>query len=134
MSDVLGLFFKPDGTKMYISGLGIAEYTLSTAWDVSTATFSTDKSTSAQDSAPRQIWFKSDGTRMFMLGGFNDTVFQYDLSTAWLVSSATYSSVSYSLVSLLDEGFEGLTFNQYGTKMYAVGVDTDTIFQFSLTS
>jgi hypothetical protein len=134
MTNLFGLFFKPDGTKMYICGAGIADFTLSTAWDVSTATLSSEKSTTAQDSSPRQIWFKSDGTRMFMLGGITDDIFQYNLSTAWLVSSASYSNVSYSLNSIIDEGFEGLTFNQYGTKMYAVGVDTDTIYQFSLTS
>ncbi|GAH99215.1 unnamed protein product, partial [marine sediment metagenome] len=37
------LFFKPDGTKMYVVDLGaeVFQYTLSTPWDVSTANYDT---------------------------------------------------------------------------------------------
>lgn len=135
MNDVFGIFFKPDGTKMYICGTGVAEYSLSTAWDVSTASFTIDKSTSSQDSLPTQVWFKDDGTRMFIIGNSTDKIYQYNLSTAWSVSSATYSNVSFTPTTTgLEEGWNGLAFNSNGTKMWAVGIDLDTAYQYSLTS
>ena len=68
-------FFKPDGTKMFVVGFTndtVFQYTLSTAWDVSTATYdSISKSVSAQDNSARHVWFKDDGTKMFVLGNQN---------------------------------------------------------------
>jgi hypothetical protein len=32
-----------------------------------------------------------------MIGTMNDTVYQYTLSTAWDISSATYDSISFSV-------------------------------------
>ena len=66
-----GIAFSPDGTKMLIAGNtgnDVSEYTLSTAWDVSTATFVSGECDLAADSSgitkPRAIDFNSDGTKM----------------------------------------------------------------------
>ena len=64
-----GLTFNNDGTKMFVIGWegdDVNEYTLSTAWDVSTATF-VDRKSSADNDA-RDVEFNSDGTKMFVLG------------------------------------------------------------------
>lgn len=77
-------------------------------------------SLSAVDSSPRVIAFRNDGTRMFMLGAANDSVFQYTLPTPWSLTGASYSGVSVNAIS----GFaEGLKFNNNGTRMYT----TETI-------
>ena len=47
----------------------------------------------SQDGTPEGIYFKSDGTTMYMVGSATDAVYQYSLSTAWDVSSA-YCDVS----------------------------------------
>ena len=55
-----GLFIGSAGTKMYVNGTtgdDVNEYTLSTAWDITTATFVTTFSTAPQDSAPQDIFF-----------------------------------------------------------------------------
>jgi len=132
----LGLFFKPDGTKMYVSGStndSIYEYTLSTAWDISTASYSQSYNVSTQESTPNGVFFKSDGTVMYVVGSSNDQVYQYSLSTAWDVSTATYvQSFSVSFVGLY--GPAGLSFKSDGTKMYVIGNSSDGVFEFSLST
>ena len=94
-------FIKPDGTKVYIlSTTDVYQYSLSTAWDISTLSYdSVSVSVSAQDTTNTGIYFKSDGTKMYLLGQQNDNVYQYSLSTAWDVSTATYDSVSDAVTS-----------------------------------
>jgi sugar lactone lactonase YvrE len=129
-----GLFISPDGLNMYVNGTtgdDVNQYTLSTAWDVSTATFVRLFSTSAQDSAPADIFFKPDGLSMFIMGNTNDTVFQYTLSSAFDISTATYASKSFS-VNTQDATPQGLWFKPDGTVMYFVGTTTDTVYQYNL--
>jgi len=88
-----GLFFRADGAKMFMCGLhrAVSEYNLSTAWDVTSASHSQDFSVSSQDTNPQDLFFKTDGTKMYILGGVGDDVNEYDLSTAWDVTSASFS-------------------------------------------
>jgi len=131
-----GLFISPDGLNMYVNGTtgdDVNQYTLSTAWDVSTATFVRLFSTASQDSAPNDIFFKPDGLSMFILGQTNDTVFQYTLSSAFDISTASYASKSFSVTS--QEGTPtGLWFKPDGTVMYVIGTTSDTVFQYNLAT
>lgn len=129
-----GLFLSPDGLNMYINGTSgddVNQYTLSTAWNVSTATFVRLFSTSSQDSAPNDIFFKPDGLTMFILGQTNDTVFQYTLSSAFDISTASYASKSFSVTSQ-ETTPTGLWFKSDGTVMYVIGTAADTVFQYNL--
>ena len=130
-----GVHFKSDGTKMYVVGSAldtVYQYSLSTAWDVSTASYdSVSLSVSSQDSAPAEIRFNPDGTKMYILGsGTNDNVFQYTLSTAWDLSTASYDSVSFS-VNSQDTGPTSFIFKTDGSKLYMVGRSSDTVYQYS---
>lgn len=133
-----GIAFKTDGTKMYIigsSGDDVNEYALSGAWDISTASFTTNFSVSSQTGAvPVKVEFKDDGTKMYVLSDTNDTVFQYSLSSAWDISTASYDSVSYAVGSLTttETTCTGLAFADSGTKMYIVGQVTDRVWGFVL--
>ncbi len=130
-----GMAFKTDGAKMYVSNQSndaVYQYSLSTAWDLSTASYdSVSFSVSSQDTSPSSIAFKSDGTKMYLLGNANDTVYQYSLSTAWNMSTASYDSVSFS-VTTQESNPLGLTFKSDGTKMYIVGQTNQTAYQYSL--
>lgn len=130
-----GLAFSTDGTKMYIVGSGndtVYQYALSTAWDVSTASHSgVLKSVAAQDAAPVALAFKPDGTTMLVLGGGGDTVFQYTLSTAWDVSTASYATKSKD-VGTYDTNPQGLALNDDGTKFYIMGGTNNKVFQFEM--
>jgi sugar lactone lactonase YvrE len=131
------IFFKPDGTKMYVIGTSsdtVYQYTLSTAWDVSTASYdSVSFSVNSQEDSPRSIFFKPDGTEMYMLGDDVNSVYKYSLSTAWDVSTASYDSVSFS-VGTQDSSPYCIFFKPDGTKMYMVGLSTDTVYQYTLDS
>lgn len=133
----LGLTFKSDGTKMYIVGNTndtVYQYTLSTAWDVSTASYdSVSFSVAAQDGNPSGIVFKSDGTKMYIVGSASDNIYQYTLSTPWNVSTATYDSVLF-YVGILENTPTGLYASSDGTKMYLVGTGEDRVLQVNLSS
>jgi len=125
--------FKPDGTKMYLGGSqndNIYECDLSTAWDLTSASYSQSFSPSAQDGTPHGLFFSPDGTKMFMMGGVSDTIFEYDLSTAWDISTASYNSVSFGVVNQATVP-EGVAFKSDGSKMYVADGTTDTIYQYS---
>ena len=129
-----GLFFKPDGTTMYVVGSNgdrVYQYTLSTAWDVSTASYASKSFlVSGQDTSPQGLFFKPDGTAMYVSGSTSNSVYQYNLSTAWDVSTASYASISVS-VGMFETAPTGLCFNTAGTRMYITGNSSDSVFQFN---
>jgi hypothetical protein len=130
------LFFSPDGLKMYVigsTGDDVIEYNLSTAWVVSSAIYSTDFSISGQDATPSGLFFRADGTKMYVLGQTNDTVFQYTLSTPWSVATASYDSISFS-VATQDLTPVGLSFKPNGLSMYVVGSTGDAVYQYTLST
>ena len=95
-----GLAFSNDGTKFYVAALDnvIYQYSMSSAWDITTASYSSiSKSVSAQDSGLRAIDFKTDGTKLYVLGNTNKRVYQYSMTTPWDVSTASYDSISFSV-------------------------------------
>ena len=132
-----GLAFNNDGTKMYVIGFdsdSVYQYTLSTAFAVSTASYdSVSFSVASQDTLPTELAFNNDGSKMYIVGAANDTVFQYTLSTAFDLSTASYDSVSFS-VSSQETGPSGLTFNTDGSKMYVVGNSGDSVYQYTLST
>jgi hypothetical protein len=128
-----GIEFKPDGTKMYVvgaSGDDINEYNLSTAWDVSTASYSQNFSVSVQETNPHSVRFKPDGTKMFVSGNTGDDVNEYSLTTAWDVSTASY--VQNFVTG--DTGQNAITFSDDGTKMYTMGYTLDYIKEWDLST
>ena len=76
----------------------VRHYVLGTAYDVSTLG-STSGKTISEDFAPRDFFLNGDGTKLYVLGTANDTIYQYTLSTPWDVSSASYDSVSKSVAA-----------------------------------
>ena len=124
--------FNSDGTKMFIvgtSGQDVNEYTLSTGFDVSTASYSQNFSVSSQDTIPTGIAFSADGTSMFILGQTNDKVFEYTLTTGFDVSTASYSSTSFS-VSSQESNPNGLVFSANGAKMFITGTSGDAVNEY----
>jgi len=130
------LDFKTDGTKMYILGStnnDIYQYSLSTAWDVSTASYDTKSfDVTGQTPSPTDILFKSDGTKLYVIGSVNNTVYQYSLSTTWDISTASYDSVSFSVATQVSNA-RGMYFKTDGSRLYVMGLVTDKVFQYSTT-
>ena len=93
-----GVRLKSDGRKIYILDLTtpdiIKQYDLSTPWDLSTRSGSTtaqlDVNTITGDNNLLGFSFFEDGTKLFALGSDAQAIFEFDLSTPWDLSTATY--------------------------------------------
>jgi hypothetical protein len=95
---------------MYIIGTlsdRVYEYNLSNSWNVSTASILQNFSVT-QDPGPRGLFIRPDGSNMYIAGGTNRTIYQYDLPGSDLVlSNLTVSGNSYQLINLTQFGDEG---------------------------
>lgn len=92
-----GLEFKDDGTKMYTSdatssgtGAQIRTWSLSTPWDVTTATLDGTYNLNLSNFGHMDIFIGDNGTKLYVLGDISDTIRQYTLTTPWDVTTATF--------------------------------------------
>ena len=78
--DAFNMYITPDGTGIYIEDdfRYLAEYTMSTPWNVTTATLTRYTSLF---SGLLGIFFKPDGTKMFL--GRSNSIREYSLGTPW---------------------------------------------------
>ena len=139
-----GVFFGDSGTKMYVMGSStdtIYQYTLSTAWNANTAVYASKSlSVTTIEATPRGLFFRDNGTRLYVTGSTNDIVFSYTLSTAWDIATAVsdYSVKSFSVATqVAASSFENVFIGDSGTKMYALSgssATTDTIYQYTLST
>lgn len=134
---VEGLFFKPDGTKMYISGdngNSVYQYTLSTPWSLATAAYSgVSFSVAAQDTSVQGLFFSPDGTRLYVCGATSDRVYQYNLSVAWDLSTASYSTKSLSVGSQ-DTTPQTVFFRPNGLQLFLLGSTNDRVYLYNLST
>ena len=146
-SGVYGFNFKPDGTKLYVvesagtSGNGILEYNLSTAWDLSTVSYS-QKNTSTwsgfSNGYLRGVSFKSDGTYCYVTNAGNTYLARWTLSTAWDITSAGTPSVTnktyYGTTSTFDFVGNNIQWSSDGSSYYFIGKSDETITQHKPSS
>ena len=74
-----GLFFNPNGLTLFVSDTGgnIHEYALSTAWDLSTASFTQTVNLASTDA--RGLYFKNDGLRLYIANQDTDAIDEYTI-------------------------------------------------------
>jgi len=131
----LGVAFNTAGTVMFVVGAtakAVYSYDLGTAWDVTTSTYVATKSVSAQDTSPTEVEFSTDGRIMFVLGDAGNSVYRYDLSTAWDLTTATYTATK--TVSAQGTSPGGLAFSGDGTKMFVMGWSSDAVHSYDIAS
>jgi uncharacterized protein with beta-barrel porin domain len=128
-----GLTFNNDGSKMYVIGYigdAVHEYSLSTEFDISSASFTRSFSISTQEIYARSVDFNNDGSKMFVTGLAGDDVNEYTLSTPFNVATASFVD-SFSVFSQVYNP-NAVDFNNDGTKMYVAR--SFTIAEYSLSS
>ena len=134
-NDPMGLAFNNDGTKMFVVGNygnDVNEYTLTTGFDVSSASFVDSFNVNSQDSDPRGLAFNNDGTKMFVVGARGYDINEYNLFTGFDLSSA-YFVDSFDVYN--QEKFpQSLTFNNDGTKMFVIGSAGGEVHEYTLTT
>lgn len=126
-----------DGTKFYMLGIEnntIYQYTLGTPYSLSGAAYSGKSfSVATEDTTMRGMYFKADGTKLYLAGAISDAVHAYTLATPWDISTCSYDSVSFSIATE-DDFVEGVHFKSDGTKMYITGDGQNRIFQYTLST
>lgn len=130
-----GLSFKTDGTKMYVSDQSNAyQYSLSTAWDITTASYDSKSLSLSSADDPNNTFFKTDGTKFYVVSKNNSYINEYDISTAWDISTgpANYSRRFY--MGSQGSNPSGVFFKSDGTKMYVLSNSADTVYQYSLST
>jgi len=126
-----GMIFNNDGTKMYITNEDrIEQYSLSTAYDISTASYDSINVVVATGDFPTDTKFNSDGTKLFIIGTVTDSVHQYSLSTAYDLSTISYDSISFSVSGTISNP-RSLNFNNDGSKMYISNMTGGVIYQYT---
>lgn len=130
--------FNQDGTLMFMAGqLGdaIHSYTLSVGFDLSSTVISTGDfiTFGAQDQLVVSVEWKPDGTKFFMLGRQNNSIFEFNVTTPYDVLTASYSGNSFSVVAQ-DGGPESLRFSPDGKRFFISGTISERIYQYNLTT
>lgn len=126
------IFIKPDGTEIYQTNLTdgiVRSYTCTTPWDVTTMVALATIDLSASDSGFRGLFFKDDGTKMYIYGESNVEIYEFNLSVAWDITTALYSGTSLSTSP------EGLTvysinFKPDGLQFFTIDLTSDTVMQY----
>lgn len=133
-----GIYFSSDGLKMYSANSAahtLFQYTLSTAWDISTAAYSTKSYIVPQVTALGDFNFSSDGTKLYCIQNGAAMIYQYTLSTAWDITTATYAAKSMN-ISGQAAAFITFCLASDGTKVYASTWSTSTavVYQYTLST
>ena len=133
-TSVTDVYFKPDGTKMYIAGDttdGIYEYTLSSPWEVTTASNVAMANVNVQDSSVQGLFFREDGYRMYTVGDTTNSVYEYRLATPWSVNTA--ANISVVSINSQETSATSVELSTDGTRMYVLGTANDTVYEYELS-
>ena len=129
-----GITFKPDGTKMYITGIGadkILQYNLTTAFDITSAALEKSVLIRTVEGAPEDVKFNSDGTVIFILGTGGNGIDRWSLSTPYDIGSITAADTTFTSIG---GDPRGLAFNNDGTKMFILDNTAQRVEEYNLST
>jgi uncharacterized protein (TIGR02217 family) len=118
-----GMDFSPNGLKMYIATFNpskqLHEFDLSPSYDITSASLNTTETFSELSDGLVAMAVSSDISRVIVADNTVDTLWQYDLSTAGLLSSKSFSQ-SFRPYSYFDQ-IRGLDFSSDGQYLWISG-------------
>jgi hypothetical protein len=80
VDEAANLTFNNDGTKMFMGDYGddtVHQYSLGTAFDISTTSYDNVTHTFTEDTGLRGLTFANNGSKLFMAGTQNNSIYQY---------------------------------------------------------
>jgi len=127
-----GFRFSSDGTKVYVIGqtqYTVFQYTCSTPWDISTASYASKSyDVTAQEAIPQELEIAPDGSRFFIKGDTNDTIYEYSMSTPFDIATASYTGNARSVINI-DDSIQGMSISSSGNVLYMIGSQFDQMYQ-----
>ena len=137
--NVVDLRLNSNGSKLFLVGYDnkvILEYSLSTAYDVSTCSYE-NTFFSGDGLKPRSMAFNTNGTKLFIYDQNGDySVKQYSLNSAYNLTNATlvkeYTGTASKTLKDIEGFAQGMAFSADGTKMYLTGDKEDKVHEFNL--
>ncbi len=132
------IFVSDDGTELYVSGEGggdIHQYTMSSAYDLATASFTATKDTSGESlNGCHAMQFNRDGSVLIVADNNNYRWQEYNLSTNWDISTA---SAGTHYIRSWEGAAKGLYITPDGENVYSTAspdADYDFVTQYKLTT
>ena len=128
-----GMDMSADGKYLYVVEYGgdvINQYELSTLFDLKTASYSAQKSVSAQAATPFGINVSADGNYAYITDYNGKTIYQYTLSTPFIISSASFTR-SQNLSAQASSNTGDMFFSSDGMRLY-VTTTAAQIIQYDL--
>lgn len=128
--------FRSDGERMFLldsegtAGHGrILQYSLSTAWDITTATYdSIEFSLATLDTAPNGICVTDTG-KIFVSGQANDLIYQLSMSEPWNLATAKDDEKSLD-ISAEDANPKDIFCGNDDFSIYMVGDTGNAVYQY----
>ena len=141
-----GIYFSNDGSKVFVLGSrgvgdyqdSIAQYSLSTAYDVSTASGSIETLIVGAgglgiSADPFGFTFNGDGSKVYIGDGVDDRIYEITLGSNFdLTGSATHSGTLATNITNGSGTPCGLTFNNDGSKLFLAGFAQQRILYWPL--
>lgn len=127
-----GLYFKPDGTRMYVAygaNYQFIEYAMSSAWDLSTLYQTGQKfSVSASIRNIGNIIIPPSGTSIIFIDEYTGgDIYQYSLPVAWSLSG------THTSMYVLNADANSMTFNSDGTE-FIISKGSNKISSYPLST
>jgi len=115
----------------------VYQFTLSTPWDISTATYSGKMfDPAAQALYPYDVRFRKSGMSAYIIESANSVVYQYTLGTVLDISTASYASKSFDPIAATSaDAIFNIEFKPDGTAVYMFGgviLTSTSVYQFAL--
>lgn len=136
-SNLKQLHISGDWTKLYCYDFWssiIHQYSLATAWDISTGTF-VASGTFNQWWGFRSLCIKPDWTKVYVLcTTWADKIYQYSLSTAWDITTWSYDSVSLTVTWWWESSSVDFDISPDGHHLYTIWTQTDSVNQFYMST
>ena len=112
----------------------VSAFTLSFGYDLANGSYDSKSfSYNSQETNAQGCAISADGTKIFVVG-IADTVFQYDLSTAYDASTASYNNKSFNPTQDNND-IRHVVFNPAGTKMFILSpASSGKLFEYSLST
>lgn len=138
-----GFCFSADGSKVYILGTSskaIHQATLTTPWDIATIGTVVSLSIVAQQSGGWQgLEINSTGTRLYAVNATSDLIYQYNMSTPFDLSTATFSGSSLAIGAVTGTNPVAITspqalrMNPQGTRLMVLDDSGNFLYQYDLS-